>query len=102
MADVRFTDIEFDATGTEGGRTVTATLVFATSLLGIVALFAYDYAIDPGLFDFQQFDWPLLVGVTAVIVYGVVRSRCSSCSPPPSRSASPARVSGGRSTLARE
>lgn len=46
IADVRFTDREFDDAGPDDRPTLTASLVFAASVFGIVAVFVYDYAVD--------------------------------------------------------
>ena len=70
-ADVRFTDIDLGAA--DGiDRTFTATAVFGVGFAALVALFCYDYWINPDIVAFRQFDWPLAATVLFLVVYALV------------------------------
>lgn len=70
-ADARFTDLELSS-GEAADRTLTATAAFGVGFAALVALFCYDYWVDPDVVAFRQFDWPLAVTVLFLVVYAVV------------------------------
>ena len=70
-ADARFTDIDLgSADGAD--RTLTATAVFGVGVVALVALFCYDYWVNPDIVAFRQFDWPLAVTMLFLLVYALV------------------------------
>jgi peptide/nickel transport system permease protein len=72
MPEPRFTDIDFESESGGVGLSLTASAVLGAGLVALAALFVYDYAIDPDLVAFRQLDWPLVVALLFVVVYGIV------------------------------
>ena len=73
MTDARFTDLDLHEGAERSVRLrPTATALFGLVALVLAALFVYDYAVDPTLVAFRQYDWPLTLAVAAVVLFGAV------------------------------